>query len=369
LNSCDGAQGSKADVFSSTAATLIRCGIPAVLAMQHEISDDAAIEFARTFYDAIGDGAPIDSAVADARLAISIGLRGSVEWGTPVLHMRAPDGVLFRVERPSGSTPPPESPAEPVQLREPLVPSTPSPEPLADPVPPVTLMPQTTPVPPDPTKRELAAFYLAHVRGRLQQAGFAIQERVVSGGYEFDCVARAASVGPLNARVGARETVVILERFGTVNPVSLGAFARVAAAWAETTRVSGSFGTLFCAPVAVVDSIDQDAAPAIVNDKPIVFRRLPAANLVLPVVYDLGTQSFYSPIGTTALDSVIWPGFRKMVQNLLLLPPRPTDLPPAGMQPAARPLIQPLLGRPSLQPPPDLPEERKPPPKPPDLPP
>ena len=67
----------------------------------------------RTFYDAIGDGAPIDAAVADARLAISIGLHGSVEWGTPVLHMRAPDGVLFRFDRRAAPAPPPVAADEP----------------------------------------------------------------------------------------------------------------------------------------------------------------------------------------------------------------------------------------------------------------
>src|SRR5262249_4877460 len=38
LNACEGARSSATDVFSSTAATLVRRGIPAVLAMQHEIS-------------------------------------------------------------------------------------------------------------------------------------------------------------------------------------------------------------------------------------------------------------------------------------------------------------------------------------------
>ena len=50
LNSCEGARGSESDIFSSTAAQLVRRGIPAVLAMQYEITDQAAIEFARSFY-------------------------------------------------------------------------------------------------------------------------------------------------------------------------------------------------------------------------------------------------------------------------------------------------------------------------------
>jgi hypothetical protein len=105
LNSCKGAQGSKEDVFSSTAAILMQRGIPAVLAMQREITDQAAIEFARTFYETLADGLPVDAAVAEARKAISLALPHSVEWGTPVLHMRAPDGILFDVQEPKETGP------------------------------------------------------------------------------------------------------------------------------------------------------------------------------------------------------------------------------------------------------------------------
>ena len=100
LNSCLGAKASGADVFSSTSSVLVRRGVPAVLAMQYQISDQAALEFSRSFYEAVADGMPIDAAVADARKAVSLSARNSVEWATPVLHMRSPDGVLFRIERP-----------------------------------------------------------------------------------------------------------------------------------------------------------------------------------------------------------------------------------------------------------------------------
>jgi WD40 repeat protein len=76
----------------------VRRGIPAVLAMQYEITDRAAIEFARAFYEALADGLPVDAAVAEARIAVSLGVTNTVEWGTPVLYMRSPDGVLFRMQ-------------------------------------------------------------------------------------------------------------------------------------------------------------------------------------------------------------------------------------------------------------------------------
>jgi len=99
LNACLGAKGNTTDVFSSTSATLVRRGVPAVVAMQYEISDSAAIEFSRSLYEAIADGMPIDAAVGEARKAVRLSARNSVEWATPVLHMHSSDGVLFNIEQ------------------------------------------------------------------------------------------------------------------------------------------------------------------------------------------------------------------------------------------------------------------------------
>jgi formylglycine-generating enzyme required for sulfatase activity len=98
LNACEGARGSTQDIFSATAAILVRRGLPAVLAMQYPITDRAAIEFARTFYEALADGLPVDTATTEARQAISYVSPHSVEWGIPVLYMRAVNGVLFDVQ-------------------------------------------------------------------------------------------------------------------------------------------------------------------------------------------------------------------------------------------------------------------------------
>lgn len=99
LNACEGAQGSNRDRFSSTAAILVRRGIPAVLAMQYEITDQAAIDFARAFYEALADGMPVDTAVAEARRAVSFAAPDTAEWGTPVLYTRAPDGVIWDMRK------------------------------------------------------------------------------------------------------------------------------------------------------------------------------------------------------------------------------------------------------------------------------
>ena len=99
LNACRGASGDSKDLFSSIAAMLVQGGIPAVLAMQADISDPAALEFTRSFYGTLGQGEPVDGAVAEARKAMRGEIAQTLEWGTPVLYMRAPDGTLFDLAR------------------------------------------------------------------------------------------------------------------------------------------------------------------------------------------------------------------------------------------------------------------------------
>jgi hypothetical protein len=96
LNSCEGARGGLHDPYAGTAQTLVRQGVPAVVAMQFEITDDAAVVFAQTLYEAIADGYPLDAATAQARMAIRND-GNPVEWATPVLYLRSPDGQIFDV--------------------------------------------------------------------------------------------------------------------------------------------------------------------------------------------------------------------------------------------------------------------------------
>ncbi len=98
LNACEGARTSRSDPFVGTAQSLVQQGIPAVIAMQFEITDEAAITLAHEFYAAVADGYPVDAALAEARKAI-FAQGNDVEWGTPVLYMRAPDGRIFDIER------------------------------------------------------------------------------------------------------------------------------------------------------------------------------------------------------------------------------------------------------------------------------
>jgi tetratricopeptide (TPR) repeat protein len=104
LNACEGARTSPADPFAGTAQTLVQQGLPAVIAMQFEISDRAAITFSREFYSCVAAGDSVDASITHARMAIFAEDGNDIEWGTPVLYMRSPDGRIFDVVSASANT-------------------------------------------------------------------------------------------------------------------------------------------------------------------------------------------------------------------------------------------------------------------------
>ncbi|MCX6033042.1 MAG: CHAT domain-containing protein [Chloroflexi bacterium] len=99
LNSCDGARAGSTDPFSGVAQSLVQQGIPAVIAMQDKITDDAARLFAKAFFASIAEGLPVDASLTEARRGIFT-KRNPTEWGTPVLFMRSPDGRIFQIDQP-----------------------------------------------------------------------------------------------------------------------------------------------------------------------------------------------------------------------------------------------------------------------------
>ena len=102
LNSCAGAATGTGDLFSGTAAALVRGGIPAVTAMQYEISDGAAIAFTRGFYAALARGRGVDDAVSSGRVAVLGTSDRTLEWVTPVLYLRGNQSRLFTLSATSG---------------------------------------------------------------------------------------------------------------------------------------------------------------------------------------------------------------------------------------------------------------------------
>ena len=96
LNACEAAKASAADPLAGVAAGLVQHDVPAVVGMQFAISDQAAITFATELYSGIARALPIDVAVTEGRRALAS--EGDLEWATPVLFMRVPDGRLFDVD-------------------------------------------------------------------------------------------------------------------------------------------------------------------------------------------------------------------------------------------------------------------------------
>lgn len=103
MNACNGAtlprrQGQ--DISSGVASALMRSGVPAIVAMQFPLTDEAAVLFATAFYKALSEDDPLEAAVSDARKALCHNDPTALEWITPVLFMRTQSRHLFRSIRP-----------------------------------------------------------------------------------------------------------------------------------------------------------------------------------------------------------------------------------------------------------------------------
>ncbi len=109
LNACEGARTSRTDPFAGVAQSLVLQGVPSVIAMQFEITDEAAITLTGEFYGALADGYPLDAALAEARKA-TMAQGNDVEWAIPVLYLRSPDGQIFDVQAPAGAVAAPAAP-------------------------------------------------------------------------------------------------------------------------------------------------------------------------------------------------------------------------------------------------------------------
>lgn len=101
LNACHSAKQSSFHSFAGVAPQLVARGVPAVIAMQHAVSDEAAIDFSRTFYRSLfvgHDSGRVEIAASHARNELGAEYPQERDFATPVLYMRAPEGVLFKIE-------------------------------------------------------------------------------------------------------------------------------------------------------------------------------------------------------------------------------------------------------------------------------
>ena len=79
--------GNSGDYLYGLCATVSRHGVPSIVGMQTEISNDAASKFSGTFYRAAAAGEPIDSAVTRSRIELAgdCVAKGTLEAFGPVL--------------------------------------------------------------------------------------------------------------------------------------------------------------------------------------------------------------------------------------------------------------------------------------------
>lgn len=88
LSACRSGAGAFEKEFAVVATSLVRTGIPAVIAMQYSVPVRTATEYVGTFYrQLLKNAADLDTAVAEGRtaLAVTIGTE-DVQWGIPVLY-------------------------------------------------------------------------------------------------------------------------------------------------------------------------------------------------------------------------------------------------------------------------------------------
>ncbi|MGW8250892.1 MAG: CHAT domain-containing protein [Anaerolineales bacterium] len=96
LHACKGAAPESHEGFTGTARELVYAEIPAVVAMQYNISNQDAGVFARTFYEELGKGSKIDEAVKAGR--IELGMRyprwAHPRFGTPVVYLQNENAIV-----------------------------------------------------------------------------------------------------------------------------------------------------------------------------------------------------------------------------------------------------------------------------------
>ena len=113
LNSCEGARTSHHDPLAGVATCLVHSGIQAVVGMQFEITDEAAIAFSEQLYTTLSQGFGVDAALAQGRRAI-FAHGHDVEFATPVLFLRGGDAKLFDVDVDAAVAPADVQPTRPM---------------------------------------------------------------------------------------------------------------------------------------------------------------------------------------------------------------------------------------------------------------
>lgn len=107
LGACETGRRDGKNVWGGIAPALAHEKMPAVVANQFKIKDDSATIFASKLYHRVLSGYTVDEAMYEARRAIyqTQGLKNR-DWGTPVLYLHSPGGILFPTPEPGSSSQP-----------------------------------------------------------------------------------------------------------------------------------------------------------------------------------------------------------------------------------------------------------------------
>jgi hypothetical protein len=94
LNSCDTGTAAENDAITGVAESLVKAGVPAVIATLREIMDDAGLLFTSELYRAFAEGYPLEAAMAEARKRLSVERH---DWSAYALFSsaRALDELMF----------------------------------------------------------------------------------------------------------------------------------------------------------------------------------------------------------------------------------------------------------------------------------
>ncbi len=91
LNACETARGGRSDWTRGAAPGLVAAGVPAVVANQYAVVDQAATLFARELYDQLAARRALGDAAREARIAVSRELGATrIDWAVPVVFARDP---------------------------------------------------------------------------------------------------------------------------------------------------------------------------------------------------------------------------------------------------------------------------------------
>jgi hypothetical protein len=98
LLACHGGAPSRDDPFSGLAASIVKRGLPAIVALRQAISLPVAKSFSQLFYANLARSGSVERAVNEARQQLYLLQQDSDNWATPILFQRLEDGLLWEPE-------------------------------------------------------------------------------------------------------------------------------------------------------------------------------------------------------------------------------------------------------------------------------